>query len=92
MPTLEPIQWTGVVLMAIAALMFVPQLWTRLKGLLPSKLPDLLDSEETHLDRMARLAALQSDLEARGYVDEAKTAGTWYPLMREPTQDEGGPR
>ncbi len=81
---LSPMQWGGVALVAAGVIWWLfPPAWRLLKAILPNRLPDILpEPEESRLDRMARLAAIQDDLEARGCVEEAKTAGEWYPLLR----------
>ena len=86
---LSPTQLAGGALVAAGIIWWLaPQLWTRLKAVLPDKLPDFTPDPMTNrLTRLQRLSEVQDDLEARGHVDEAKTAGGWYDLLRK----EAGP-
>jgi hypothetical protein len=77
-------QWGGVALMVVAVVWWLgPSAWKLAKAILPHKLPDFTpDPLEDRLTRIQRLSEVQDDLEARGCMEEAKTAGGWYDLLR----------
>lgn len=89
MTALTPLQWAGVALLAVGAVWWLaPSVvaWIASRRRVVSL--DIFDDAEALADRMARLAQLQTDLEARGHGKEADLAGGWYSLMRDPIQQE----
>jgi hypothetical protein len=83
---LTPLQWLGIAIMAVGALVYA---WPRIRALIPARTSQpAADTMDDLLDRMGRLAALQADLEARGHTDEADMAGSWYSLLRDPVRDQ----
>jgi len=95
---MSPLQWLGIAMMVAGALVYA---WPRIRAMFPTSLQvDDLLSDGAHgpdviaelMDRMEFIARLQEQLEARGHLEEAKIAGTWYALLRDPIRDQEAPR
>jgi hypothetical protein len=85
-------QLGGVVLIVIGAVWWIsPRAWSWIQSWRSVEPPVTSDGPEALSDRMARLAALQSDLEARGHTAEAATAGGWYSMLRDPVLQNEAP-
>ena len=83
------LQWLGVALIAAGLIWWlVPEAIATLRSWRPTTPSVASEPIATLMDRMARIALLQSDLEARGHTEEAEIAGTWFALMRDPIQQE----